>query len=84
MVGRQLLIDSRFSAVICAPVYSSHASLSTRVPVGVEEGLKHDSSTHCDELIRLPKSMLTDFVGTLASDLMRRVDLALAIAFELC
>jgi len=83
VVSRQVLIDSRFSTVICAPVYSSHAGLSTQVPVGVDEGLKHDSSIHCDELISLPKSMLTDFVGSLASDLMGRVDLALAIALEL-
>jgi mRNA interferase MazF len=78
-----VLIDSRFSTVICAPVYSSHAGLSTQVPVGVDEGLKHNSSIHCDELISLPKSMLTDFVGSLASDLIGRVDLALAIALEL-
>ncbi len=83
VVSRQVLIDSRFSTVICAPVYSSHAGLSTQVPVGVDEGLKHDSSIHCDELISLPKSMLTDFVGSLPSDLMGRVDTALAIALEL-
>ena len=83
VVSRQVLIESRFSTVICAPVYSSHAGLSTQVPVGVDEGLKHNSSIHCDELISLPKSMLTDFVGSLASDLMGRVDLALAIALEL-
>jgi mRNA interferase MazF len=57
--------------------------LSTQVPVGVDEGLKHNSSIHCDELISLPKLMLTDFVGNLASDLMGRVDLALAIALQL-
>ncbi len=68
---------------IGAPVYSSYAGLSTQVPVGVDEGLKHDSSIHCDELISLPKSMLTDFVGSLTLDLMGRVDLALAIALEL-
>jgi hypothetical protein len=34
-------------------------------------------------LISLSKSMLTDFVGSLASELMGRVDLALAIALEL-
>lgn len=83
VVSRQVLIDSRFSTVICAPVYSSSAGLSTQVPVGVDEGLKHDSSIHCDELVSLPKSMLTDFVGSLDSERMQRVDLALAIALEL-
>jgi mRNA interferase MazF len=37
VVGRQVLLDSRFSTVICAPVYSSHHGLSTQVLVGVEE-----------------------------------------------
>ena len=83
VVSRQVLIDSRFSTVVCAPVYSSSAGLSTQVPVGVDEGLKHDSSIHCDELISLPKSMLTDFVGRFDSELMERVDLALGIALEL-
>jgi len=83
VVSRQVLIDSRFSTVICAPVYSSNAGLSTQVPVGVDEGLKHDSSIHCDELISLPKPMLTDFVGRLDSESMDRVDLALGIALEL-
>ena len=51
VVSRPLAIESRFSTVICAPVYSAHHGLSTQVPVGVTEGLKHDSSIHCDELV---------------------------------
>jgi len=43
VVSRQRLIDSRFSTVICAPVYTVYDGLSTQVPVGVDEGLKHDS-----------------------------------------
>ncbi len=46
IVSRQVLIDSRFSTVICAPVYSAHAGLSTQVLVGEDEGLKHESSIH--------------------------------------
>ena len=60
VVSRQVLIDSRFSTVICAPIYSTHGGLSTQVLVGVDEGLKHDSSIHCDELVSLPKSLLND------------------------
>ena len=58
VVSRQELIESRFSTVICAPIYSSCEGLKSQVPVGVEEGLKHDSCVFCDELISLPKSML--------------------------
>ena len=65
VVSRQVLLDSRFSTVICAPVYSRHDGLSTQVLVGVAEGLRHDSSVHCDELISVRKSSLTDFVGAL-------------------
>lgn len=83
IVSRQVLIDSRFSTVICAPVYSSHSGLSTQVAVGIEEGLKHDSSIHCDELISLPKAILTDFVGSFSEFKVAEVDRALAIALEL-
>lgn len=65
VVSRQALIDSRFSTVICAPIYSTHEGLATQVVVGIGEGLKHDSSIHCDELVSLPKAALTNFVGAL-------------------
>jgi mRNA interferase MazF len=66
VVSRQVLIDSRFSTIICAPVYSVHDGLSTQVLVGIDEGLKRDSSIHCDELVSIPKSALTNFVGKLS------------------
>lgn len=76
IVSRQALIDSRFSTVICAPVYTSYAGLSTQVQVGVAEGLKHDSGIHCDELVSLPKSVLTDYVGKLDSEKLLAVGTA--------
>lgn len=63
VVSRQTLIETRFSSVICAPIYSRNDGLSTQVAVGPEEGLKHASSIHCDELVSLPKVLLTDFIG---------------------
>lgn len=83
VVSRRVLIDSRFSTVICAPVYSTYDGLSTQVAVGVEDGLKHESSIHCDELVSLPKAVLTDFVGRLVADKMQAVDRALSIALDL-
>jgi len=82
IVSRQVVIDSKFSTVTCAPIYSLHNHLSTQVEVGTEEGLKHDSSIHCDELISIPKSMLTDFVGELPEEKIRRLDAALRIALD--
>jgi mRNA interferase MazF len=83
IVSRQVLIDSRFSTVICAPMYSVHDGLSTQVLVGIEEGLKHDSSIHCDELVSLPKSVLTNFVGRLSPQKLDALNRALRIALEL-
>ena len=83
VVSRQALIDSRFSTVICAPVYSAYDGLSTQVPVGIAEGLKHDSSIHCYELISLRKSGLSDYVGMLDSEKLRMLRAALLRAMQL-
>jgi mRNA interferase MazF len=83
IVSRPVLIDSRFSTVICAPVYSAHDGLSTQVLIGIEEGLKHESSIHCDELISLPKSVLTNYVGVLSPEKLDALDHALSIALDL-
>jgi mRNA interferase MazF len=83
IVSRQILIDSRFSTVICAPIYSTHDGLSTQVLVGVEQGLKHDSSIHCDELISLPKSLLTNFVGSVSPNKIEELNRALSIALDI-
>ncbi len=83
VVSRQVLIDSRFSTVICAPIYSTHDSLSTQVMVSIDEGLKHDSSVHCDELISLPKSFLTNFVGSLSPQKIEELNRALSIALDI-
>lgn len=83
VVSRQVLIDSRFSSVICAPVYTSHQGLATQVPVGPDEGLKHDSSIHGDELVNLPKSMLTNYIGALPPAKMETLAQALRVALEI-
>jgi mRNA interferase MazF len=80
VVSRQVLIDSKFSTVVCAPVYSMRHGLSTQVPVGLGEGLKHESSVHCDELVSLPKSLLTDYVGSLSQKKVRELDRAMVSA----
>ena len=83
VVSRQALVDSKFSTVICAPIYSRHDGLSTQVLVGLAEGLKHDSSLHCDELVSVPKAMLSRFVGCLGEDKMRDLEFALSVALAL-
>ena len=83
VVSRQVLIDSRFSTVVCAPVYTARHGLSTQVPVGADEGLRHESSVHCDELVSLPKALLTQFVGRLGRPRWPELDAALAVALDL-
>ena len=83
VVSRQILIDSQFSSVVCAPVYTHHDGLATQVAVGPDEGLKHDSSIHCDALVSLAKASLTNFVGTLAPHRTRELDQALRIALDI-
>jgi mRNA interferase MazF len=46
----------------------------------VDEGMKHDSAVYCDALISIPKTMLTDYVGTLSEHKMKEVNIALRIA----
>ena len=83
IVSRNALFQTRFSTVICAPVYSRREGLATEVPVGTEEGLKHPSSILCDALVSMPKSALTDYVGSLGPGAVAKLDQALAVALAI-
>jgi mRNA interferase MazF len=83
VVSRPVVIESRFSTVICAPVYTRRDGLSTQVDIGAEEGLKHASSIHCDALVSIPKAALSDYVSTLSPPRARALDQALRIALAL-
>jgi mRNA interferase MazF len=83
VVSRRTLIESRFSSVICAPIYSHGEGLATQVPVGVDEGVKHTSWIMCDALASVPKSELTEFVASLSSTKLALLNRALASALDL-
>lgn len=83
VVSRQVLIDSKYSTVVCAPIYTAYDGLSTQVLIGLEDGVKHDSSIHCDNLISLQKSVLTNFIGTLSAEKVERLNKAVAAALDL-
>ena len=83
VVSRRVLLDSNYSTVICAPVYTRHDGLSSQLEVGTDEGLKHPSSIHCDNLVSLPKSVLTNYIGKLSSFQLTQLNQALKIALEL-
>jgi len=83
VVSRQSLIASRFPTVVCAPVYTRGHGFSTQVPVGIDEGLKHESWILCDNLVSVRKAQLTNFVGSLAPSKVEELDRALKMALAL-
>jgi mRNA interferase MazF len=83
VVSRQILIDSRFSTVICAPVFTSGEGLSTQVAVGPDEGLKHASWIMCDNLISVRKTDLSHYVGALPPAKLAALNRALRLALDI-
>jgi len=83
VVSRQALIESRFSTVVCAPVYTRRDGLATQVDVGPGDGLKHESGIHCDALVSLAKPRLTDYLARLKPERLRALDQALRVALAL-
>ena len=80
IVSRQTLCDSRADKVICAPVNTNADGRSTEVSVSIEEGLKHPSVINCDQLVLIPKSSLTNFIGSLSPKKLPALRTALRIA----
>ena len=83
VVSRQTLVDTRYSTVICAPVYTHGHGLHTEVAVGPEEGLKHPSWIACDNLASLPKTQLTAYVGHLSDSKFPLLTRALKRALDI-
>ena len=79
MLSRQEVIDL-LHTVMVAPVTSTIRGAPSEVPVGIEEGLKHESVVNLDHVQTVDKTRLRKFVGTLGRDKMARVYKALAIA----
>src|SRR6202046_3224957 len=83
VVSRQDLLDSKANRVLCAPINTSGVGLSTEVQVGVDEGLKHASVINCDQITRLEKSMLTDYIGVLSPVKLKQLRTALQVALDI-
>jgi len=68
---RPVLIVSRdevipvVNNVIVVPVTSIIRHIAACIPVGIEEGLDHDSIATFDNLAAVPKSVLTNRLGAL-------------------
>jgi mRNA interferase MazF len=83
IVSRQEVIDSRFSTVVCAPVYTRGQALGSQVSIGLDEGMKHESWIICDNLASLRKTELTQFIGSLSYAKVAELDEALRVALAL-
>ncbi len=68
---------------LCAPIFSECYGLPTRVNAGTAEGLEHDHAIHCDGLMSIEKSRLTDYVGELSEAKEAELDRALQVALAL-
>jgi mRNA interferase MazF len=83
IVSRQRFVQTRHQTVICAPITSNCIGLQSEIEIGVDEGLKHESCIHCDELVSIEKAKLTNFIGSLAAAKIEELNDALKFALEL-
>ncbi len=71
---RPVLIVSRndiipvLNNIVVAPVTSTIRAIPTCIPVGVDEGIDHDSVATFDNLAAVPKSVLTRKLGQLGAN----------------
>jgi len=83
VVSRPEIIEPRYSRAICAPIYSSYAALAGQVPVGPNEGPKHESCIQWDAPVSIEKARLSDYVGRLGHKKLAALNQALRVALDL-
>ena len=83
VVSRQTLCDSKADKLICAPINTKSDGRSTEVPVGIEQGLKHNSVVNCDQLVLIEKARLTNYLGVLSTAMLVDLRRALRIALDI-
>ena len=64
VVSRDEVIPA-LNNIIVAPVTSTIRAIPTCIPVGVDQGIDHDSVATFDNLAAVPKSVLTRRLGQL-------------------
>jgi len=80
VLSRDSIQRTTFPTIICAPVLRERHGLATEVNVGPSEGLKHASAIHCDSLVSVARTALTDYVGSLGADRLEELNRAIRIA----
>ncbi len=71
------------SRVTVAPITSTIRGLSTEVPVGLANGLDHDSVVSCDNIVTVPSSALGSQIGSLLPAQEAELATAICAAFDL-
>jgi mRNA interferase MazF len=66
--------------VMVAPITTTRRGAPSEVPLGVGEGLKHDSAANLDHIQTIERDRLMTFIGTVGPAKMRQICAALAIA----
>lgn len=78
---------NRHSRTVIAATITSKAErktkLPTHCPIKAQQGLGRDSLVLMEQIRTIDKNRLKEYLGTLDSDTMRRVDKALAISLGL-
>lgn len=83
VVSRAELIASRYSSIVCVPLYTSFAGTPTEVALDESSGLKRLSYARCDELTSVPRTRLTEFVGRVPGHKIRELNRAMAVALDI-
>jgi mRNA interferase MazF len=73
IVSRDRFIESRYSSVVCVPVYSARSGNQTELLLDESDGLKRPSAARCDELTSVARSRLTQQVGSLSAAKLREL-----------
>jgi mRNA interferase MazF len=79
VLSRQKAI-SLLRTVLVAPITSTAHGAPSEVPVGFEEGLKHDSVVNLDQVQTVDQQRLQHFVGTVGPEKMAAICRALQVA----
>jgi mRNA interferase MazF len=79
VLSRQRAI-SLLHTVLVAPITSTTHGAPSEVPVGLDEGLKHESVINLDQIQTVDQTRLHRFVGTVGPAKMSAVCRALSIA----
>ncbi|MEO8538417.1 MAG: type II toxin-antitoxin system PemK/MazF family toxin [bacterium] len=83
VVSRPEFLTSRYSSVVCVPLYSAFSGTPAEVGLNESYGLKRQSWARCDEVTSVPRIRLTQLVGRVPPARMRDVSRALAVALDI-